>query len=292
MNNLLSDYKLNYEIKSTNIQNIDNYISTVVYIDTDINHITFDNGISSFDNYNTIYTNSDKTIDELFKDKIEGIRYYDDKKILIIPTKLDDYLDLNKNNNYEAIIGFYNLNKNNKWKFKINNILPHIFPIYKKIVLTSIEKLYKADIDNNIFILYDNLPKSLFNNVIIEEQGIIYNIETNEYFTKSLSQEKLFNRIKNIAENGFKQPLKMLICSDGLLPIDESRVDFIISLYLNLSHIPVSFIVSNELLQQYTINPYDKNSETNMQPHHIKKYNNKFIKEELINFFTPYFNFD
>lgn len=271
----LDNYSFILKFKNCEISNhkIYNTISTVKYDICKSNHVSFGLLDSESKDFQPILINiPNKSFEELCSDKILGLRYFEDKKILLIPTIIDDVLDDNKDNYYNTVVSLYNLSDNNMFNYNIPKKLPETFPIISNAKISVIERKYHSSLENNIYILFDNLPQSLYNNVLIDEQGIMFDIDKNEYCTKTLQQSELFEKIKFIASNGFSNPLEMLIKNDGtLLPIDCEE-DFLIAMYLNLPSIPVAFISSN----------YENNL-------FIKKYQSNINKEKLQNILSPYF---
>lgn len=279
------DYEINYETIDIEPQNIDEYISKVKYMQGILNHISFDTNITNFDSYNnTLYKNVDKTFNKLLNDNFDCVSYFQDKDILSVSSLVDNYVDENKEKTFDNTYALYNLNNDNIWNVEVKD-LPNNFPTSSKCVLSSVKEEYYSEIDTDTYVLYKDLPKDLYDDVIIEEQGIMFDLDKNEYFTKTMSQTLLFNRIENIISNGFEKPLNMLICNDGLYPLDDSKVDFILAKYLNLPHIPVAFISSTTALNEYITKPYDGNDILI-----IKKVNNNYDKNRLQEILAPYFN--
>lgn len=280
-------YEMTYEDINIHSSNIEKYISTVKYVTNNINYISFDNMTSVFDDYaQTLYVFSNKSFENLLKDKIDGIKYYQDKNLLVIPTIIDDTLYQNSNNSYEALISFYNINESNIWKYNSYRILNDSFPVINSLKLAKVKRKYYSNIDAAV--LFDNLPQHLYKNVIIEEQGIIYNVDTNEYFTEFMNQEELFNKIKEISNNGFLKPINMLITDEGLLPLNDGKIDFLIALYLNLPSIPVAFISSADITFNYIIKKIENKDKNNLKSFIIKKCDNDYNKSDLEKILNPY----
>lgn len=283
-----SQYIMKYDAYTGNNTDISKYISTVKYSLNTINNISFDNMKSIFKDYFNLYENIDKTADVLFNDKIDGIKYFQNENIIVIPTAIYKVIDADSSIDYQCLMSFYNLKGDNIWGFEIPITLKNL-PSFTATRLATVEQKYKSDM--NCCILFDNLPASLYDNVVIEEQGIMYDIDKNKYFTQAMNQKELFERIEKVAENGFEKPLEMLISSEGLIPLNESKVDFIISLYLNLPNIPVAIISSQEINNSF-IKRFENRNDTNYSSYVIKHIDNKFNKEELQKFVEPYFIFN
>ena len=265
-------YKLkNIEDMNVTIQSIRNDISTVKHCRTTVNHISFDDNVSKFDDYEFNPIISTKSFDELCNDKIDNIKYFDDTGALYIPSIIDKTLEDNKKSSYDMNISYYNLQPNNKWGYETIEELPTLFKPTSFAKYTTIEKTYHPNTVTNTYILYENLPQDLYANVIIDVQSIMFDIDESVYYSKKYNQEEILKLFDDVVNKGFEYPLEMAINSDGsLLPID-SQVEFLIAKYLNLPSIPVAFISSNSI---------DK--------HYIAKHQATPNKEELEKIFQPY----
>lgn len=255
----LYPYKLNYTNSTTSIKSIDDKISTVKHCNTKVNHITFDNNVSKFDDYEFIPTDNNKTFEELSMDIIDNIKYFDDKNKLYTPSIVDKTLEENQDNYYDMIVSYYNLKKDNKWGFKIVEKLPILFPKVVSSKHTTIERKYYSDIENNTFVLYENLPIELYGNVIVDEQSLMFDMDLLTYYAKGKTQEDIINKFNTIVSKGYTTPLQMMINPNGsLLPLG-CDVEYIIATYLSLPSIPVAFVSSSTIdkqyIEKYTISP-------------------------------------
>lgn len=281
-----SKYGMKYEaFNGINNNNIDKYISTVKYSTNNINNISFDNMQTVFKDYQNLYIASNKSFKTLVNDEIDGIKYFQNGNLIAIPSPLYTVLDTDESKNYQCLMSFYNLNKDNIWGYDIPTTIEKL-PTITASKLTIVEKKYEANM--NLSVLFENLPQSLYDNVVIEEQGIMYDIDKKKYFTQTMNQEELFERIETIAMNGFSEPLEMSISLEGLIPLNMSQVDFLIALYLNLPSIPVAFISSSSI-NEYFIKRIENRKEINYSSYVIKHIDNNFNKEELQKLFEPYF---
>lgn len=268
----LSSYP--FQLSKSNIKvetaSISHLISPVKFVNNVINHESFDSGVTIFDDYDdALFTKSDKTVDELLLDKIDGLRYFADKDLLLIPAKIDKFLEENKELTPNAIISYYNLQPGNKWGWNAITTLPDTMPKPTTIKLTNVEKEYYVG-TGEVF-LYVDFPSHLYTSITVPEQSISFNVDTMEYFTKTRNQQQLFDRINYVAQNGFDRPLRMLLNTNtSILPIDGDEEDFLIARYLNLPSIPIVMAVSNDLLIQYVVSQ-SENGFIDKYPYHITR---------------------
>lgn len=261
----LSKSNINVEITS-----ISHLISPVKFVNNIINHESFDSGVTIFDDYdNALFTKSDKTVDELLLDKIDGIRYFADKDLLLIPAKIDKFLEDNEEVTKNSVISYYNLQPDNKWGLNAITTLPDTMPKPTTVKLTTVNKDYYGQ--DVLVVLYVDLPSHLYTSITVPEQSISFNVDTMEYFTKTKNQQQLFDRINYVAQNGFDRPLRMLLNTNtSILPIDGDEEDFLIAQYLNLPSIPVAILASNDLLIQYVVSQ-SENGFIDKYPYHITR---------------------
>lgn len=268
----LSSYPFQLSKSNINVEtaSISHLISPVKFVNNVINHESFDNGVTIFDDYDdALFTKSDKTVDELLLDKIDGLRYFADKDLLLIPAKIDKFLEENEDVTKNAVISYYNLQPGNKWGFNTVTTLPDTMPKPTTVKLTTVNKDYYGQ--NVLVVLYVDFPSHLYTSITVPEQSISFNVDTMEYFTKTKNQQQLFDRINYVAQNGFDRPLRMLLNTNtSILPIDGDEEDFLIAQYLNLPSIPVAILASNDLLIQYVVSQ-SENGFIDKYPYHITR---------------------
>lgn len=285
----LSEYPFQLSKSTINVEtsSISHLISPVKFVNNVINHESFDSGITIFDDYeDALFTKSDKTVDELFLDKVDGLRYFADKDLLLIPAKIDKYLEDNLSVTKNAVISYYNLQPENKWGLNTVTELPDIMPKPASVKVTNVEKQYY--VGNGRVFLYADLPSNLYSSIVIPEQAISFDVDTMSYITKTKNQQQLFNRINYIAENGFDRPLRLLLNSNvAITLIDGDEEDFLIAHYLGLPSVPVVLIVADDLVRQYVVSQ-SNNGFIDRSPYHItRKVEPDFNKEGLNEILGP-----
>lgn len=285
----LSEYpfQLSKSTIDAETSSISHLISPVKFVNNVINHKSFDSGITIFDDYeDALFTKSDKTVDELFLDKVDGLRYFADKDLLLIPAKIDKYLEDSLDVTRNAVISYYNLQPGNKWGLNTVTELPDTMPKPASVKVTNVEKHYY--VGNSRVFLYVDLPSNLYSSIVIPEQAISFDIDTMSYITKTKNQQQLFDRINYVAENGFDRPLRLLLNSNvAITLIDGDEEDFLIAHYLGLPSIPVVFIVADDLVRQYVVSQ-SNNGFIDRYPYHItRKVEPDFNKEGLNEIIGP-----
>lgn len=288
----LSSYPFQLSKSNINVEtaSISHLISPVKFVNNIINHESFDSGVTIFDDYDdALFTKSDKTVDELLLDKIDGLRYFADKDLLLIPAKIDKFLEENEDVTKNAVISYYNLQPGNKWGLGTIAELPDTFPKPGSVKVTSVDRDYYGQ--DATVVLYVDFPQHLYSSIIVPEQSISFNVDTMEYFTKTRNQQQLFDRINYVAQNGFDRPLRMLLNGKtGLLPIDGDEEDFLIAQYLNLPSIPIVFFTSSDLVRQYIVSQSENGFIDNYPYHITRKVEPNFDKEGVNEIIGPDIN--
>lgn len=235
----LSNYEFEMSYEDVSIEPIDEntLVSHYRSVPTKITHTSFDGGKTVFDDYDTYFYISNKSLDRELQDPVGGLRYYADIKKLLISKQLDMYIDDYHDEGFDGLITYYNNENRTENKF-----LENITTAKQSFVTRH----YYANINTKEFVLFENLPKALYKCVNIAYQAVMYSLNEEMYFCRHQTQEALFRIRDEIVTKGLSEPLPMKLLKDHtLLPIG-CEAKFVILMLMNFSSIPVAIIPKSE----------------------------------------------
>lgn len=195
-----------------------------------------------------------------------GLAYFGNHDTLEIPSVIYHYLKERKQ--LDVTFTLFNMNlcksippclKECKKDFDIPELKLEYLP--KKAIWSKIKKDYYTIIPPaekegyfEHYVLYTNLPKELYKNIIIENKILHYNI-TNKCFYGhvDLNQTNLNFCCKDLAENLPKEIIVLKLTNDGHFVCRLSYKQLLSSLYIGYPSIPVCILVDPFSLYDHSI---------------------------------------
>ena len=233
-------------------------------VPTKITHTSFDGEKTVFDDYDVDFYLTDESVQDQLQDPLNGLRYYADKKKLLVSKSLDQYIDDYHGEGFDGLITYFNHTDRTINKF------------YKEVTKAKqaiVEDHYFTGLSNFECYWFTNLPSHLYNHLVIAYQSLMYSINDKKYLCRHMTYPEIISVRDNLVANGLQHPLVMKLFSDGTLLPDGCAAEVLMCILLGLDSIPVAI----------TPNKYEDQRPT------MTRFTPSDNKQEMSEFVFPYF---